>query len=167
MGLTIGPKPCLTSEDLAKVDPRIVKFLKGWSILEQWEGKDVTLPDITPINYFEALNKPEGIQDDEKQLTLWCGWAGRSTGKEIDGQYDAEVLITLSINGQACHDPTIQTVNAEIIKSGGTTMQVWYNNKLVTDFQDTHIVDFGWWCGGKKTLKYPNGYQARIMQQFL
>lgn len=166
MNFTIT-KPNFSDADLARVDPRILQFTKGWKILEQWEGKDVVLPDYVIFNYFEALNKPEGIQDDEKQLTIWCGWAGRSNGINIDGLYDAEVIITLSVNGQACHDPTIQQVNAEVIKSGGTTMQVWYNDKLVTDFQDTHIIDFGWWCGGKKTLKYPNGYQTRSMYQYL
>jgi len=162
-------RACLTPEDLAQVDPRILKFISGWKVVEQWEGKDVIIPDYTPINYFEALNKPEGIQDDEKQLTLWCGWAGRSKGIDIDGQYDAEVIITLSVNGTDCHDPTIQRVNVEVIKSGGTSIQVYFNDHLVTNFMDTipiPEIDIpgNWFCPGKtipaSTIQVNNGYQT-------
>ena len=161
-------RACLTPEDLARVDPRILKFINGWKLVEQWEGKDITIKDYTPINYFEALNKSEGIQDDEKQLTLWCGWAGRSNGKDIDGQYDAELIITLSVNGAACHDPTIQKVNVELIKSGGTSMQVYFNDHLVTNFMDTitipeKTIQGNWLCPTKtipaSTIQVNNGYQ--------
>lgn len=163
-------RACLTPEDLTHVDPRILQFIKGWKLVEQWEGQDdLIIPDYTPINYFEALNKPEGIQDDEKQLTLWCGWAGRSNGKDIDGQYDAELIITLSVNGAACHDPTIKRVNVEILKSGGTTMQVYFNDHLVTNFMDVitipeKTIPGTWLCPSKiipaSTIQVHNGYQT-------
>lgn len=168
MGFAIT-RACLTPEDLKRVDHRILKFIKGWKLVEQWEGKDVIIPDYTPINYFEALNKPEGIQDDEKQLTLWCGWAGRSNGKDIDGQYDAELIITLSVNGTACHDPMIQKVNVELLKSGGTSMQVYFNDHLVTDFMDVvtipeKTIPSNWFWPAKtipaSTIQVNNGYQT-------
>ena len=138
----------LSSVDLARVDPRILKYISGWLVTENYKGKDVILPDYTPVNYFEALNKPEGIDEDEKQLTLWCGWAGRSNGKDIDGQYDAEVIITISVNGKACHDSSINQVNIEVIKSGRASMTVTYNGRFVTDFMDK------FWF-----YSVPNGYQ--------
>lgn len=138
MGFTFGIKT-LTPSELSTVDPRILLFVKGWKLVESYKGKDVVIPDYTPVNYFEALNKPEGVDEDEKQLTLWCGWAGRSNGKDIDGQYDAEMLVTLSVNGKACHDPSIKQVNVEVIKMGGAHMVVTFNCHFITDFNEKFL----------------------------
>jgi hypothetical protein len=148
MGLTISKVP-FTDADLSKVDQRLLPFIHSWLVKEIYHNKQVIIPDYVVFNYFEAVNKPEGIAEDEKQLAIWCGWAGRSNGKDIDGLYDAEVIITLAINGADATSGKLCPIHAEILKSGGASMEVLFNGSLVTDFQDKIL-----W------FKTTNGYQT-------
>jgi hypothetical protein len=129
------------------IDPRFKPFLDKWQIIETYKGTQVTIPgssnsSVTPFNYFEVTDKP-GQTENEKQLSLWCGWQGQ------DGNYDAEVIINLRIDGLDVLNPNVKNVKAEIIKSGGAPMKVYFNNKFITDFTDR-----GWFSNT------PNGYQT-------
>jgi len=149
MNFTIS-KPNFSNEDLARVDSRFLPFINGWSVSETYDNKPVIIPDIVPFNYYEVTDKPANdIKDNEKELSLWCGWAGRSNGKDIDGLYDAEVIINLRIAGEDVLNANAKKVSAEIIKSGGAPMQVNFNGKFVTDFTSQF-----WFT------KVPNGYQT-------
>jgi hypothetical protein len=159
--------PAMSEQDLSKVDPRIMKFLTGWNIIEQYEGKPVSLPDYIPINYYEDSD------NQEKQLTLWCGWKG--TPPQDSGQYDQEVIINLRIDGPAFSDLTQDSVDAEFLKSGGAPMEVYFKGNLVTNFTETAQVTYscpgGLFSGpttGSVPFTYTNGYQTvGNMSQFL
>ncbi|MDE1770434.1 MAG: hypothetical protein KGI28_07790 [Thaumarchaeota archaeon] len=171
MNFTIS-KPNFSSADLARVDKRFLQFITGWSISETYDGNTVIIPDIIPFNYFEVTDKPvDDIKDNEKEVSLWCGWARRSNGKDIDGLYDAEVIINLRIDGADAlnEDPNVQ-VKAEILKSGGAPITVSWNNKLVTDFTSVIPVTCpGSWFspGTSQNVIVTNGYQTRIMNSFI
>lgn len=75
-----------TPDQMKTIDSRFISFIKGWSISETYKGANVVIPDINPFNYYEVLDKP-GQTENEKQLSLWCGWTGSSS----QGDYDAEV----------------------------------------------------------------------------
>src|SRR5690349_16361618 len=120
--------PNLTFLQLTKIDQRFKRFMTGWKVVEIYKGNTVIIPDYVPFNYFEVTDKPDGIEN-EKQLSIWCGWAGRTNRVDIDGLYDAEVIINLRISGQDVLG-TGDSVTAEILKSGGAPMQVYWNDKL-------------------------------------
>src|SRR5690348_345221 len=105
-------RPTLLSIDLQKVDNRILRFINGWKVVEQYKGNTVTIPDYVPFNHFAVYNHPQPAEREE-QLAIWCGWAGRSDGKTIDGLYDGEVIITLAIGPDQMDDPKNLYVNAE------------------------------------------------------
>ena len=155
----------LTTEEIQQIDPRIRDFLKGWKLVQQWEGNpNLIVPDYIPYNYDQAIDKPEGIQDDEIQCYIWCGWARRDQQGNIIGLYDKEADICISLNGQACHDHTMIYINSEIVKFGGTTMQMYFNDKLVTDFYSIGSITIN---GIQYKIRYPQGYQTRKMQDYL
>jgi hypothetical protein len=136
-----------TQDQMNRIDPRFFPFIDHWMVRELYKGQTVTIPSgsstISIFNYFEVTDKPGEIEN-EKQLSLWCGWQG------IDGNYDAEVMINLRIDGTDVNRTDRKgTVKAEIIKSGGAPMKVWFNGKLITDFTDK-----GWFS------ITPNGYQT-------
>ena len=142
------------NEDYRKVDVRFLPYLNDWKVVQQYKGNIVTIPGtwnaaIWPFNYFEVIKHPEdpnvgrGQEEDEKELSLACGW------KDGSGMYDREVLINLRLEGKAVKDLSDCRVRTEIIKCGGAPMRVYFNNYLVTDFYDKI-----WWSKSK------NGYQT-------
>lgn len=157
-------KPCLTPADLQRVDPRILAYLQGsWRLKEYYKGNTVLIPDYVPFNYFEDLDKGGDKSEYEKQLSVWMGWAGRSNGKDIDGLFDAEAQMTISVNGPDAADINKPTnVNFEFLKSGGADMQLFYQDQLMTDWTQPVIADFGWLIG-KRTMTIKNGYQTRSL----
>lgn len=86
---------------------------------------------IFPFRYFEVVKKPsdhnyrEDESENEKCLCLWAGWRG----------YDDECEIILWIRGKAAQDTTQKKVSAEIFKTGGAPIKLFYKGKLVTDFK--------------------------------
>ena len=147
-------KTNFSNEDYRRIDPRFMPYLDDWKVVQHYKAKIVTIPgtwnaEIWPFNYYEVVKHPDdpnvgrGQEEDEKELSLACGW------RDGSGMYDREVLINLRLEGKAVLDPTDTRVRAEIIKCGGAPMKVYFNNQLITDFYD-HI----WWS------KNPNGYQT-------
>lgn len=157
--------PGMSEADLAQVDPRLLKFLTGWKITEMDGGQLVIIPDVIPINYYYDIRTPgepgydPNHANDEMELTLWCGWKG---GPPDTGQYDAEVLINLRIQGPAVTDPTKNVVTAEITKQGSDSMIVYYNSKIVTNFTAPWPVSIpasGWFCKARNiTITIPQQY---------
>ena len=146
----------LDVNDYEDIDSRMKPFLRGWKVTQNYKGKKVTIPDtwdsdIFPVKYFQIIKKsgdpnyPGDESEDEIGLTMWAGW------KEDDnsGCYDHEVEINLFILGRDVKDKTLYKVGAEVFKTGGAEMVLYYNNKKVTDF--TQIKDGGWWRKKIKT----------------
>ena len=142
------------NEDYRKIDPRFLPYLDDWCVVQLYKGKVVTIPgtwgaSTWPFNYFEVIKHPDdpnvgrSQEEDEKELSLACGW------KDGSGMYDREVLINLRLEGKVVKDLSDCRVRAEIIKCGGAPMKVYFNDYLITDFYD-HI----WWSKSK------NGYQT-------
>lgn len=152
-------KPHFSPEDFSKIDSRFLGYLRGWKVTETYKDKLVTIPLYIIFNYFEYTDTPNEM---EKQVSIWCGW-NHDTNGITDGLMDAEVIINLRLENDAVANNT-DDVHAEILKSGGAQMQVFWNGTLVTDFHsDGHvIVD-----NIQYRVKYPNGYQARSMKQYM
>lgn len=164
--------PSFSIDQIKRIDPRIWKFAQGWKIDEVYKNNTVTLPDYVPMNYYEVNHHPAGTPELERQLTIWCGWAGRSNGKDIDGLYDAEVILTLGINAAdvLTTPDTPVKVNAQLMKSGGSPINVYYNNKLVTDFTTTWIasISYGWFGRKSVSTKQDKAYvTVADMRQYL
>jgi len=158
-------KPFFTQADIDKIDPRFLKFLKGWRIEEIYENNTVIIPRFDIYNYFEFTDNP---QEMEKQLSIWCGWDKVENGV-VTGLEDAEVEINLRLENDAIAN-NIDSVHGEITKHGDAPMKVFFNNKLVTDFTETITVTCpGSWFYPPKIMTYSatNGYQTRLMNQFL
>lgn len=147
-----------TPDQIKLIDSRFLPFMKDWTIEETYKNQNVVIPDINPFNYYEVLDKP-GETENEKQLSLWCGWTGNSPS----GDYDAEVIINLRIDGKNALNQNVKKVSAEILRSGGAPMKVNFNNKLVTDFTQMVTVPVqnpGWFCPKTVTAIISNGYQT-------
>lgn len=125
----------LNPADYDKIDQRFDKYLKGWKLVEYYKGDMVVIPDdwksdIFPYRYFEVVKKPGDVnfrpdeQENEKCLCLWAGWKG----------YDDECDIRLWIRGKNVLDTTKTKVSAEIFKTGGAPMKLFFNDILVTNF---------------------------------
>ncbi len=123
-----------TSEDMARIDPRIKAAMTGWKIELEHKGNPVTIPgtwdaEIYPYKYFEVVKKPgdanpgENRDEDEIQCYLSCGWRGM----------DDEVVIVLTILGAGVLNGAGR-VGAEIYRFGGDSTKVYHDNRLVTDF---------------------------------
>lgn len=147
-------KTNFTNEDLRRIDPRFQPYLDDWKVIQRYKGKIVNIPntwgaEIWPYNYFEVIKHPDDPnvgrqqEEDEKELSLACGW------RDGSGMYDREVQINLRIEGKHVLNISHSRVKAEIIKMGGAPMKVYFNGNLITDFYD-HF----WW------YKNPNGYQT-------
>ena len=143
-----------TNEDYRMIDTRFMPYLDDWRIVQLYKGKQVNIPgtwdaEIWPYNYYEVIKHPDDPnvgrqqEENEKELSLACGW------RDGSGMYDREVLINLRLAGKSVLNLSDCRVRAEIIKSGGAPMRVYFNNQLITDFHD-HI----WWSKSK------NGYQT-------
>ena len=151
-------KAQFTADDYRRIDSRFLPFINDWQISEEDKGKVVRIPgtwnsSISPFNYYEVI-KMDGDpnsreSENEKELSLACGW------KNNTGLFDREVQINLRIEGRDVlrTDPYLLTeyarVKAEIIKCGGASMKVYFNNKLITNFRSK-----SWWCASE------NGYQT-------
>lgn len=131
--ISSGGRP-LTTEEIARITPRLRDRMSGWSVHYPYKGTYVTIPDkwnskLYPFQYAEiyktaeAENNP-GEAESEIQLYLGLGWPG----------CDFEVIIALRIAGTDVLKPNGK-VTAEIIKVGGADMLVKYRNKVVTDFK--------------------------------
>ncbi len=141
----------LDINDYQDIDTRLKPFLKGWKVKQIYKGKTVIMPgtwdsEIFPVKYFEVIKNPgepnydPNETENEIGLTLWAGW------KEDDnsGCYDHEVEINLFIMGKDARKRSNYKVAAEILKGGGGHMEVFYNNKRVTDFTKTEYRRV-WW----------------------
>lgn len=117
------------------IDERLKPFLQGWKLIEEYRNQTVQIPgtwnsEIFPFRYFEVIKKPgdlnyrEDESENEKCLCLWAGWRG----------YDDECEIVLWIRGKAVTDINQKKVSAEIFKTGGAKMKLFYKDKLVTNF---------------------------------
>jgi len=145
-------KANFNDSDYRRIDPRFIPYLDGWKVIESYKGDVVTIPgtwnaEIWPFNYYEVVKvsgDPNSNQDEnEKELSLACGW------KDNVGMYDREVQINLRLEGKQVKDIGDTRVRAEIIKCGGAPMRVYYNDHILTDFNDKL-----WWS------KNANGYQT-------
>ena len=134
------------------IDSRFLPYLDDWRIVQLYKGKVVTIPgtwnaEIWPFNYYEVIKvsgDPNANQaEHEKELSLACGWRNKR------GMFDREVLINLRLDGPAVWDYRDTRIKAEIIRTGGAPMKVYFNDQLITDFYDRI-----WWSKSK------NGYQT-------
>ena len=126
----------VNESDYSGIDSRLKPFLKGWKIAEIYKGQTVNLPPdwnsaIFPFRYYEVIKNPGDFNynadesENEICLSLWAGWKG----------YDDECEINLWITGKAVLDKTQTKISAEIYKTSGADMKLFYNNKLVTNFK--------------------------------
>lgn len=126
----------------SKVDDRIKPYLKDWQLKTIYKGTKVGIPghpdsSFDPIKYFQVVKKPgepfyrEDEEENEIGLTLWAHWPG----------YDHECEVNLLIQGKGVLDKTNYRIGAEIVKTGGATMKLYFRDKLVTDF--THKIWYG------------------------
>lgn len=126
----------LQESDYESIDTRLKPFIKGWQVIEQYKGRTVYIPpdwksSVFPYRYFEVVKTPsdDNYSPDESEneicLCLWAGWKG----------YDDEVDIRLWIRGKAVLDKSQSKVSAEIFKTSGAPMKLYYNGKLITDFR--------------------------------
>ena len=145
-------KSHFTTYDYNKIDNRFHPYLDDWKIIEYYKGRHVTIPgtwnaEIFVCNYYEVVKiatDPNSSEDEnEKEVTLACGWRDK-----LNGMYDREVQINLRISGRDVLSNSCR-VSAEILKTGGAPMEVFFNGTLITNF--THDI---WW------QKYTNGYQT-------
>ena len=145
-------KANFSNEDYRRIDPRFLPYLDDWKVIQRYKGNMVQIPgtwnaEIWPYNYYEVIKisgDPNSSEDEnEKELSLACGW------KDERGMYDREVLINLRLEGSQVRDIADTRVRAEIIKTGGAPMRVYYNDQFITDFYDRI-----WWSKSK------NGYQT-------
>lgn len=120
-----------------KIDERIKPFLKDWQLKTIYEGTSVDIPGhsnsrFDPIKYFQVIKKPgepfyrEDQRDNEISVTLWAHWPG----------YDHECEVNLFIQGKGVMDKNNYKISAEILKTGGANMKLYFKNKLVTDFKE-------------------------------
>lgn len=125
-----------SKDDYHSMDARIRDAIHNWRILMKTDrkGNVVSIPGtwnaiVYPYKYFEIYKKPydpnPGEDENEIQCYLSCGWRG----------CDDEVVIVLTLLGKAVNDKS-QPVNAEIYKFGGNDMEVYYKNKLITNFHE-------------------------------
>ena len=162
----------LDINDYNDIDSRLKPFLKNWQIKQNYKGKIVNIPntwdsDVFPVKYFLEIKEPgepnynPSYSEDEIGLTLWAGW------KEDDnsGSYDHEVEINLFIMQKDVHDQTNYKVAAEILKAGGAKMEVYFKNKLVTDFLKTEYRRVWWTVETFKT--YLDKIWIEDMRKFL
>lgn len=114
----------------------MIQFLDmyQWQLIEKYNGQDVVIPghqgsDVELVKYFQVVKKPgdpfynENQEDNEIGLTIWFGWPG----------YDHECEVNLFIRGKDVLGSR-NVVAAEILKTGGAPMKLYYKGKLVTDF---------------------------------
>ena len=143
-------KANFSADDYRRIDSRFLPYLDDWYIVEDYKGSQVKIPgtwnsSIAPFNYYEVIKMAgdpnSSEEENEKEISLACGW------KNNTGLFDREVQINLRIEGKDVLNGG--KVRAEIIKCGGASMRVFFNNKLVTNF--TSKV---WWY----TIE--NGYQT-------
>ncbi len=144
-------KSQFTVEDYRRIDSRFLPYLDDWLVVEEYKGKTVRIPgtwnsSISPFNYYEVIKlagDPNSREEEnEKELSLACGW------KNNTGLFDREVQINLRIEGKNVLNGSSK-VSAEIIKCGGASMKVYFNNKLITNFSSK-----AWW------YSIENGYQT-------
>lgn len=120
-----------------QIDDRIRKYMKGWSATEIWQSKEINIPDVFPVLYFEYI--PDKIADREIQLILAAGWEG----------FDWEMMITLGLFEDDVLNGTEYDVIAEISRHGGTRMSLFYKKKHVVTFPKKP-----WWWPGEMFLGY-------------
>ena len=135
----------LNEAEFQNIDVRLKPFLKGWKLTEEYENQHVEIPGtwdsaIFPFRYFVVVKKPgdQNYKEDQSQneicLCLWAGW--RKYHNEYGWQvYDDECEIVLWISRKAVLDTTQKKVSAEIFKTGGAPMKLFFHDKLVTDFK--------------------------------
>ncbi len=133
------------SEIKEKCDNRLIKFLDGWQLKSIYEGNIVNIPgfegsSFDVIKYFQVVKKSgdpfyrEDQRDNEIGMTLWAHWPG----------YDHECEVNLFIAGEDVLNGN-NHVSVEILKCGGADMELYWNEKLVTDFTEKQ-----WWNTIKK-----------------
>ena len=133
---TISSFPTI-NEFETKVDDRIKPFLKNWQLKTIYEGTTVDIPghsnsSFDPVKYFQVVKKPgepfyrEDQRDNEIGLTLCAHWPG----------YDHECEVNLFIAGKGVLDKQNYKISAEILKAGDAKMNLYFNNKLITNFTE-------------------------------
>jgi len=130
-------KTNFTAEDIASLDPRIQKAIKGWRIVENYKGQTVNIPGtwnsvIYPYRYFQVIkqsgdNNP-GESENEIQCYLSCGWRSM----------DDEVVIAIGIFGYDVLSG-VDKVTAEIYKFTSAPVKVFRYDKLITDFTEPYF----------------------------
>jgi len=141
------------------IDERLKPFLKGWQLVQNYKGQTVHIPgtwnsEIFITKYFEVIkekgesNYSENGDEDEIGLVLECGWQN----------YDSEAMIILWITGKAVKDKSISKVSTEIIKLGGSDMQLYFNDRLITSFEQDVWYPYNatekTWFGKRKIIRY-------------
>lgn len=131
----------LKRSDYQNIDGRLKPFLTGWRAVETYKGKKVEFPgtwnsEIFPYRYFEVIKEPGSPNYDpsetenEKCLCLWAGWKEANDS----GAYDDELDIRLWIRGKDVLNTTKNKVSAEIFKTAGAPISLYFKNKLITNF---------------------------------
>jgi len=129
---TISSYPKL--EEFKDIDPRLLKYLTNWKLIENYKGKVVEIPgdwnsEFYPVKYFHVVKDKGDVNSGEAEneigLTLEGGWRG----------YDSEVIVNLLIRGKDVLNDT-NRVSAEILKSGGASMKLYWNDGIITDFRE-------------------------------
>lgn len=123
-----------TKRDKSKIDPRLLPYLDGWKLVEQYKGKDIIIPPtwdskFTVVKYFEVYKEANDVNPGEEENEI---------GLRIEGgwwPYDTEVIIEMRIAGYDVLDE-VNKVSAEIYKAGGAPMKLYHDGKLITDFKE-------------------------------
>lgn len=139
-----------SQEFFKNIDERLEPYIQKWQLKETYFGEEVNIPGHTnsrfePVKYFEVIKKENeafseyGERDNEICLTLMAQWPG----------YDWECEVNLFIRGKDVLNPKSKKISAEIIKTGGASMSVEWNNQLITRFTEgdwffTRNVDKVW-----------------------
>ena len=119
--------------DISKIDERLIPFTQGWKVIQKYKGKTVLIPGtwnskITIVKYYQVVKQEgdpnTGEEENEIGLRIEAGW----------WPYDTEVIIELRISGYDVLDG-LNKVSAEILKSGGAEMELYYKDKLITNFK--------------------------------
>ena len=128
---TISSYPSIS--DFKDIDSRLKPYLTQWKLVENYKSKIVEIPgdwnsEFYPVKYFHVVkdaNSPNpGEEENETGLTLEGGWRG----------YDSEVIVNLLIRGKDVLNGT-NHISAEILKSGGAEMKLYWRDMMITDFK--------------------------------
>jgi len=158
----------LKLSDYDDIDSRLKPYMPkdlgnkkfSWYVEQIYKDEKVQMPydqdsGVYPIKYFEVRKDPHEANydpnhaEDEIGLTLWAGWKGQN---DLEF-YDHEVEINLFILASDVAKSSGYKVSAEIIKTGGAYMRVFFYGNELTDFTEKKVERIWWQVNTIKTPK--------------